>query len=367
VNFLDIIVGTRPNFVKASAIIRAIDLKNKNQNILRYRLIHTGQHYDVNLSNIFFEQLGIPNPDFNLGVSSGTPVEQSAEIMVLYEKLLLQELPKLCLVLGDVTSTMACALTAQKNGIAVAHVEGGIRSGDWAMPEEINRIVTDSISNWFFTTSENANINLRNSGVSDERIFFVGNTMIDTLSSNLNRLQQPKIFSDFGLAKKKYLILTLHRPDNVDQKERFSDLLRAIALAADDVPVIFPIHPRTVRSLSRGDLFPDNLLFVDPQPYLEFNYLLKNSMGVLTDSGGVTEEATFLGVPCITLRENTERPETVTIGTNVLIGKNLDNIAPSLKNLFLGKWKKGEIPEKWDGLAGARIVEKLEELICLEK
>jgi len=360
---IDLIAGTRPNFVKISAIVHVLTKRQNQGSSIVFRLIHTGQHYDGNMSGSFFEQLGIPAPDVNLEVGSGTQAEQTAAIMTRYESLLLQAPSDLCLVVGDVTSTMATAITAQKLCIPVAHVEGGIRSGDWTMPEEINRMVTDAITNWFFTTSEVANQNLRSAGVDQSRIFFVGNTMIDTLLVNMDRLCPPEFWSHLNLAPGKYIVLTLHRPSNVDSGDQFTRMLDAVIEGANGVPVIFPVHPRTSKMLENVINVPDNLKFVDPQPYLEFNFLVKNSFAVITDSGGVTEEATVMGIPCLTLRDTTERPETVTVGTNELIGTDPANLAPALAKLFAGKWKRGGIPEKWDGQAGQRIVSAIEMLV----
>jgi len=349
--------------MKVAPILRAIDALRKNGGRLRYRLVHTGQHYDSRMSGEFFEQLGIPQPDVNLEVGSGTQAEQTAAIMMRYEKLLMQSRSDLCLVVGDVTSTMACAITAQKLCIPVAHVEGGIRSGDWTMPEEINRLVTDSIANWFFTTTEVANANLRHSGVDDERLFFVGNTMIDTLLANLDRLRPPGFWSEAGLTPGNYFVMTLHRPANVDQVADFERLLGAVDAAVRGLPVVFPVHPRTAKTLASLKAQPASLLVVDPQPYLEFNYLVKHARGVITDSGGITEETTVMGVPCITLRTTTERPETVTLGTNELIGTDPAALKPVLDRLFDGQWKQGSIPEKWDGRTGERIAAILERLL----
>ena len=360
---IDIIAGARPNFMKIAPIIRSIKLRQMNGGLLRYRLVHTGQHYDSRMSGDFFDQLGIPEPDVNLGVGSGSQAEQTAAIMVGYEKLLITKRCSLCLVVGDVTSTMACAIAAQKLEIPVAHVEAGIRSEDWSMPEEINRMVTDSITNYFFTTSQIANDNLRKSGVSEERIFFVGNTMIDTLLANMDKLQKPGFWNDEKLARKNYFVLTLHRPANVDSMESFSRLLNTIVECAGQYKVVFPVHPRTAKTLQELSDLPDNLLLVEPQPYLEFNYLVKNAYAVITDSGGITEETTVMGVPCMTLRDNTERPETISIGTNELIGTDLANLKPAFEKLFDGKWKRGAIPEKWDGRTGERIVKELEQLL----
>jgi UDP-N-acetylglucosamine 2-epimerase (non-hydrolysing) len=266
-------------------------------------------------------------------------------------------------VVGDVTSTMACAIAAQKLCIPVAHVEAGIRSGDWTMPEEINRMVTDAITNWFFTTSEVANNNLRQAGISDNRIFFVGNTMIDTLIDNLPRLKKPSFFDDLCLTAGSYFVTTLHRPANVDQTGHLLKTLQTIGEETRGLPVIFPVHPRTAKSLQNLDNLPGNLHFVEPQPYLEFNYLVKHAKAVITDSGGITEETTFMGVPCLTLRDNTERPETVTIGSNELVGTDPLRLKPYLNKLFDNKWKSSTIPEKWDGHTGERIVAALETLL----
>lgn len=360
---IDIIAGARPNFMKIAPIIRAIEVRKAQGGPLRYRLLHTGQHYDAKMSGDFFEQLGIPLPDINLEVGSGTQAEQTASIMLGYERLLLREPSRLCLVVGDVTSTMACAIVAQKQHVPVAHVEGGIRSGDWSMPEEINRIVTDAITNYFFTTSEVANANLRRSGVSDDRIHFVGNTMIDTLLANMDRLRKPDFWDGLGSQAGEYFVVTLHRPANVDVSDGFARLLQAIGEATRGLLVVFPVHPRTAKTLQEIGAVPANIRLVEPQPYLEFNYLVKNAKAVITDSGGITEETTVLGVPCITLRDNTERPETVTIGTNELIGTDPDRLKPTLDRLFAGGWRKGGIPELWDGRTGERIVGVLEKIL----
>ncbi|MFT5717248.1 MAG: UDP-N-acetylglucosamine 2-epimerase (non-hydrolyzing) [Oleiphilaceae bacterium] len=364
---IDIIAGARPNFMKIAPIIRAIKVHQENNGCLCYRLVHTGQHYDARMSGDFFTQLDIPEPDVNLEVGSGTQAEQTAAIMIQYEKLLFEKPSELCLVVGDVTSTMACAITAQKLGVAVAHVEAGIRSGDWSMPEEINRMVTDSITNYFFTTSEKANENLRQSAVADEQIFFVGNTMIDTLLFNMEKLKAPSFWDEHKLTSGQYFVLTLHRPANVDAIGAFENMLRTIGNDTRGLPVIFPVHPRTAKTLSNLKELPGNIHFVDPQPYLEFNYLVKNAKAVITDSGGITEECTVMDVPCMTLRDSTERPETVDLGTNEILGTDPTKLKPALDKLFEGKWKKGSIPEKWDGKTGSRIVSILERKFCSNK
>ena len=361
---IDLIAGARPNFMKIAPIIDALKAAEAQGSLLRYRLIHTGQHYDRAMSGDFFEQLGIPKPDINLEVGSGTQAEQTAAIMMRYEKVLLEQRSDLCLVVGDVTSTMACSIVARKLGVPVAHVEGGIRSSDWSMPEEINRVVTDSITNWFFTTSETANENLRCSGVAGDRIFFVGNTMIDTLLKQMPRLRPPVFWNELGLQPGQYFVVTLHRPANVDGEQQLLCLLRAIAEGTGGLPVVFPVHPRTAKNLRELEGQIPGMHYVDPQGYLEFNYLVKHAKGVITDSGGITEETTVMGVPCITLRDNTERPETVTIGTNELIGTDPVNLGPALVRLMAGHWKKGAIPEKWDGKAAGRIVAELGRLLA---
>jgi len=360
---VDIIAGARPNFMKIAPIIRAIEARRASGSTLRWRLVHTGQHYDARMSADFFEQLHIPKPDANLEVGSGTQAEQTAAIMVRYEQLLLQARCQLCLVVGDVTSTMACAIVAQKLCIPVAHVEAGIRSGDWSMPEEINRMVTDAITNYFFTTSEVANGNLRQAGVSDERIFFVGNTMIDTLLANRSRFKQPAFWEQSGLVPGQYLVMTMHRPANVDSEHAFHAVLQAIASGVQGRKVVFPVHPRTAKTLSALGALPNHLVLVDPQPYLEFNYLVAHAMAVITDSGGVTEETTVMGIPCITMRNTTERPETVTMGTNELIGTDPAALRPALDRLFTGQWKQGAVPPLWDGRSSERIAARLDELL----
>ena len=356
-----LIGGARPNFMKLAPIIHELEIAQKKGVSIGYRLIHTGQHYDDKLSKIFFEQLHIPNPHINLGAGSGTQAEQTARIMIEFEKDLIANPVDLVVVVGDVTSTLACTIVAKKLNTKVAHVEGGIRSFDMTMPEEINRLVTDSISDFFFTTSEVANKNLIKAGVKESQIFFVGNTMIDTLHSNLPKAIKPFFWTDSGLASKNYFVLTLHRPSNVDDFEKFSRLMRTIDSLAD-AKIIFPVHPRTKKNL---DLIGDeisNVIATEPLSYLEFIYLLKEAKGVITDSGGVQEETTVLGVPCVTLRNNTERPETVSVGTNELIGENIENLKRALHQIKMGEWKKGAIPALWDGKTAGRIVQILANL-----
>lgn len=357
-----LIAGARPNFMKIAPIIHAITKAQKSGSDIHYRIIHTGQHYDQKMSETFFEELKIPAPDTNLGCGGGTQAEQTAAIMVAFEKELMANPTDLVMVVGDVTSTMACSIVAKKLNTKVAHVEAGIRSWDLTMPEEINRMVTDALADYFFTTTELANENLRKTGVSDERIFFVGNVMIDTLLSNRHRFIKPAFFDEFNLQNGNYLVLTMHRPANVDEAEKLRALMYEIVNNVHDLPVIFPIHPRTAKIFNELGITAPNLKTVGPMGYLEFNYLVENAKAVITDSGGITEETTVMGIPCITLRDNTERPETITIGTNELIGTDPAAIKPALEKLFAGKWKKGGIPELWDGKAAERIINCLNEI-----
>lgn len=362
---LHIIAGARPNFMKIAPIIEAIEKAKQVGKSIDYRLIHTGQHYDKKMSGDFFEQLGIPEPHSNLEAGGGTQAEQTAAIMVRFEKELLEHPSDLVLVVGDVTSTMACAITAQKMGIKVAHVEAGIRSGDWGMPEEINRLVTDSITNYFFTTSEVANQNLEKNGVGQDRIFFVGNTMIDTLIKQQSKFTSPPFWNTLGLEAKRYLVMTLHRPSNVDHPDQLRSLLEVLEKGTHNLPIIFPVHPRTRNNLEKFGIKLNHVKMVEPLGYHEFNYLVQHAKGVVTDSGGITEETTVMGVPCMTLRTSTERPETCTMGTNELLGADPRALEKALEKLFSGQWKKGAIPPLWDGMAAERIVDHLVALYSL--
>ena len=357
---ITIIAGARPNFMKIAPIIKAIEKAKFAGKEIDFRLVHTGQHYDRKMSGSFFEQLGIPEPHANLEAGGGSQSEQTANIMVRFEKELQKNPADLVLVVGDVTSTMACSITAKKMNFQIAHVEAGIRSGDMTMPEEINRMVTDSITDYFFTTSDIANENLRKAGIEEERIYFVGNTMIDTLLSNMENFLDPGIqINGESLQGKEYLVLTLHRPANVDEEEKLKNTIQAIIDGARDLPVIFPVHPRTAKILQKSGIEHDRLHYVEPLSYLEFNYLVKNAKAVITDSGGITEEATIMRVPCLTLRDNTERPETISLGTNELVGTDPVKLKPYLDKLMAGDWKKGgEIP-LWDGKTSERIVQHL--------
>jgi UDP-N-acetylglucosamine 2-epimerase (non-hydrolysing) len=404
---ITLIAGARPNFMKIAPLIKAIQKAAAEGHDIRHRLVHTGQHYDKNMSDTFFEELGIPMPDVNLGCGGGTQAEQTANIMMAFEKDLMQNPTDLVLVVGDVTSTMACSIVAKKLNTKVCHVEAGIRSWDQTMPEEINRMVTDALADYMFTTSEIANKNLllqgacleasqamgngqwemgeetnRQSPIANslptleeeqyafkrnvQRVWYVGNVMIDTLLANRSRFRRPAVYDTLGLEEKQYVVMTMHRPANVDEQEHLKALMEQIITNVHGLPIIFPIHPRTAKLFYQlwGDeeqlakLFP-NLHIVDPMGYLEFNYLVEHAKVVVTDSGGITEETTVMGVPCITLRDNTERPETCTVGTNMLIGTRPEAIKPALDKLFAGEWKKGAIPALWDGHTAERIVEIL--------
>jgi UDP-N-acetylglucosamine 2-epimerase (non-hydrolysing) len=357
---IDIIAGARPNFMKIAPIIDAIHKLASNS--IAYRLVHTGQHYDKKMSGSFFEELGIPEPHVNLNAGGGTQAAQTGAIMLAYENLLTTEQAHLCLVVGDVTSTMACAIVAKKHHLKVAHVEAGIRSNDHTMPEEINRLVTDSITDYFFTTSAHANSNLYQAGVAKERVFFVGNTMIDTLLKQKTKFREPDFFNEKNLQKGQYLVTTLHRPANVDSAEQLKNLVTEIVEHSGGLPILFPVHPRTAKTLESTGIKAKNLHCIEPLGYLEFNYLVANSMAVITDSGGITEETTVMGIPCLTLRDNTERPETIEIGTNELVGTNPKNIGPYLQKVLNKQWKKGSIPPLWDGKTAERIVKHLLEI-----
>ncbi len=343
---LDIIAGARPNFMKIAPIIEALaPVADK----IKFRLVHTGQHYDERMSGSFFKELGIPTPDVNLEVGSGSQAQQTARIMMRYEELLLENPADCCLVVGDVNSTMACSITAKKMGMTVVHVEGGIRSGDLSMPEEINRMVTDAITDIFFTTSEVANANLKRLGHSENKICFVGNTMIDTLLKNMDRLKKPTVWESKGLQQGKYFVMTLHRPANVDEEYKLAELIGEVVKGARSMPIVFPVHPRTAKVLQKLGSQAQNLHMIEPLGYLEFNYLVRHAFAVITDSGGITEETTVMKVPCLTLRDNTERPETIAMGTNELVGTAPEKILPFMNRLHDGHWKKGTIPPLWDG------------------
>ncbi|MBS7255190.1 non-hydrolyzing UDP-N-acetylglucosamine 2-epimerase [Flavobacterium branchiicola] len=353
---ITIIAGARPNFIKIAPIINAIKDKQNEGFDISFRLVHTGQHYDKNLSDTFFEELNIPKPNINLEVKSGSQAEQTAAIMIAFEKELIENPTDLVLVVGDVNSTMACSIVAKKCHTKVAHVEAGIRSGDLSMPEEINRMLTDSITDYFFTTSPSASENLLKLGSDPENVHFVGNVMIDTLYQNINRISAPDFWNEHQLKEKNYIILTLHRPANVDEVSSLIKLLQGIDLLVNDKKIIFPIHPRTQAILSESQIEFKNISFVSPQGYLNFMFLIKNSFAVITDSGGISEETTVLGIPCFTMRDNTERPETETIGSNTIVGTLLENLEKVFGQFLQNGPRKSGIPELWDGKASERII-----------
>lgn len=395
---ITLIAGARPNFMKIAPLIKAIQNARAAGRDVNYRLVHTGQHYDKNMSDTFFEELGIPMPDVNLGCGGGTQAEQTANIMVAFEKELMAYPTDLVLVVGDVTSTMACSIVAKKLNTKVCHVEAGIRSWDLSMPEEINRMVTDSLADYMFTTSEVANKNLILSGAqfadyeqnkksqyyqichsadalpeeqyaavkTPQLVWWVGNVMIDTLLANRQYFRKPAVYDALALQEKQYVVMTMHRPANVDEEQHLKALMEQIITNVHGLPIIFPIHPRTAKIFYNlwgneeqlKTLFP-NLHIVEPMGYLEFNYMVEHAKAVVTDSGGITEETTVMGVPCITLRDNTERPETCTVGTNMLIGTNPSAIKPALDTLFANQWKRGDIPALWDGHTAERIIDIL--------
>jgi len=354
------VVGARPNFMKIAPLMRTYKQYNDSIDPV---LVHTGQHYDEPMSKIFFEQLDIPSSDVNLGVGSGSHAAQTAKIMMSFEKLIINEKPDIVVVVGDVNSTMACSITAAKLNIKTAHVEAGLRSFDMTMPEEINRKVTDSICDYLFTTEKSATENLRNEGVKENNIFFVGNVMIDTLSYCLGKIKDMAL-PVIGITENNYATITIHRPSNVDDYIVLKRILYAIEKIQKDIPVIFPMHPRTKKNIeqfgfSEKLLRMSNLIITEPISYLEFLRLNKTAKLVLTDSGGLQDETTFLGIPCLTIRDNTERPVTVEIGTNVLTGSNPDRILAEFDTIMNGNFKTGRIPYLWDGCTAERVVEQL--------
>ncbi len=361
------VVGARPNFMKIAPLMSALSRAAAEQNIeLQQILVHTGQHYTPEMSDLMFEQLGLPAPDYNLEVGSGPHGQQTGKVMEAFEKVLITEQPDLVVVVGDVNSTLACAIDARKMNIPVAHVEAGLRSFDRTMPEEINRILTDAISDYLFTTEELARVNLVNEGIDGQRVYFVGNTMIDTLLKHKNAAKNRPILEQLGLMDngqpKSYGIATLHRPSNVDDPTTLANILESLLEVAKTLPLILPLHPRTQQNIRKFNLQSliesHTLTVIDPQGYLDFLCLLSNAKMVLSDSGGIQEEATVLGVPCLTLRENTERPITLTEGTNRLVGKDPANIIKAFERL---KNSHGthKIPPLWDGRAAERIAEVL--------
>jgi len=358
------IVGARPNFMKMAPIIVAM---NRYPEQIEHLLVHTGQHYDEKMSRAFFDDLDMPKPDIDLGVGSGSHAQQTAKIMMAFEQVCLQENPDIVIVVGDVNSTMACTITAKKLGIKVAHVEAGLRSRDMDMPEEINRLCTDVLCDYLFITDHYANKNLRAEGVAEEKIVFVGNVMIDTLLKHKGMAAQSDVLKELGLEKKSYATLTMHRPSNVDDKDTLEEILKALKEISRDLPIIFPIHPRTRKMVEEFGLSHylneggpvAGIWITEPLGYLEFLHLNMYARFVLTDSGGLQEETTVLGVPCITMRHNTERPITCDIGTNVIVGNSGEKILAAARDILSSRGAIGSIPAKWDGKSAERIVEWL--------
>ena len=361
------IVGARPNFMKVAPLHRAFERHEHFES----KIVHTGQHYDEKMSDIFFRQLEMPEPDIYLGIGSGSHAKQTARIMSAFEDILLEETPDLVLVVGDVNSTLACSLVATKMHIPVAHVEAGLRSGDRTMPEEINRIITDSISDYLFVTEQSGIDNLKEEGVPDDKVFFVGNVMIDALVQFREKASQKTILNDLSLKKDDYVLLTMHRPANVDREEGLRTLLDTIELLSAHRQVVFPIHPRTRQRFKDFGMYDklesiDNLTLLDPLGYLEFLCLMDSAAIVVTDSGGIQEETTFLKVPCLTLRENTERPVTIELGTNELMPLDPHKIDQRVQALLGETSQQSSIPPLWDGNAADRIVDALEEVFMAE-
>ncbi len=353
---LVVVAGARPNFMKVAPLVRELAARGCFETCL----VHTGQHYDRAMSESFFQELGIPEPDLNLGVGSGSHAQMTAQVLVEMEKVLEARRPDAVVVVGDVNSTVAASLAAAKLCIPVAHVEAGLRSFDRSMPEEINRLLTDVVSRWLFTTERAGGENLRREGIPEQKIHFVGNVMIDTLRANLARARELDTLERLGLEPGGYAALTLHRPSNVDEREKLVALFEVLEEIHRELPVVFPVHPRTRAAIERllGGRGPA-LLTSEPLGYLDFLRLMCDARFVLTDSGGIQEETTVLGVPCLTLRENTERPDTIAEGTNTLVGSDPATIRAEVRKIQEGAAKGGRVPERWDGRAAARIVDVL--------
>ncbi len=361
------VVGARPNFMKIAPIHKAFQKYNGK---IKHLICHTGQHYDENMSKVFFEDLELPEPDFYLGVGSGSHAEQTARIMIEFEKILLAQKPDLIIVVGDVNSTIACTLVATKLKIKAAHVEAGLRSFDRDMPEEINRLLTDAISDFLFVTEKSGIENLKNEGVINDKVFFTGNVMIDSLANFLHKAESSDIHEKYQLEKGKYVLVTLHRPSNVDTKEELKAILHLLNTVAGKRKLLFPIHPRTKSNMVKFGLdntLEKNVILTDPIGYIDFLALTKDAELIITDSGGIQEESTYLGIQCITVRKNTERPITVEVGTNQLVGVDLVKVEEAALKVLDGKIKKGTIPDLWDGKAAERIVEIIHEKLLQEK
>ena len=372
------VVGARPNFMKIAPIFVSFEKQNQKNNspFIDQFIVHTGQHYGKEMSESFFSDLGIPDPHFNLNIGSGSHAFQTANIMLSFEGVLNELSPNLVIVVGDVNSTVACAITAKKLGIRVVHVESGLRSFDRSMPEEINRILTDSISDLLFTTEQSANINLNNEGISSEKIFFAGNTMIDSLVLQLENAAQINTLENINLTGSgsdhfKYGLLTMHRPANVDCPTVLAGFLESFISLSDDTPILFPAHPRTIKQIKENKLESifssteevllnkKGMVLIDPLGYYDMLNLMRSADYVITDSGGIQEETTYLGIPCFTIRENTERPVTTDHGTNILVGQNHKLLSDEVSKITTRKQKKGTIPPLWDGKASERIVDTL--------
>lgn len=349
------IAGARPNFMKIAPLIH--ELKNYD---IPFKLIHTGQHYDYNMSKIFFDELGIPKPEYFLNAGSGSHAVQTAKIMIEFEKIITQDRPRLIVVVGDVNSTIACALVAKKLFIDVAHVEAGLRSYDRKMPEEINRVLTDQISDLLFTTEASAEINLRKEGIDQSKIYFVGNVMIDTLIMNIGKATKLDTHTKFKLKPKSYALITIHRPSNVDKKEDLKKIVDVLKYIQNRITIFFPIHPRTQKNLIKYNLMEqldsERIILTEPVGYLEFLNLMINTRFILTDSGGIQEEASYLKTPILTMRENTERPITVEKGTNTIVGNDIEKIKLCVDEIIGNTYKKGQDIENWDGKAAHRIL-----------
>ncbi|MGE5683287.1 MAG: non-hydrolyzing UDP-N-acetylglucosamine 2-epimerase [Bacillota bacterium] len=357
------VVGARPNFMKVAPLDKAFKSYSGE---IRHLICHTGQHYDEKMSKVFFDELELPVPHFYLGVGSGSHAEQTARVMMEFEKVLTEERPDMIIVVGDVNSTIACSLTASKLGIKVSHVEAGLRSFDRGMPEEINRLLTDAISDYLFVTEKSGIENLENEGVSKDKVFFTGNVMIDSLAYYLPKADKSEILQCYGLEKEDYVLVTLHRPSNVDSKGYLKELIGLLNTISEKKKLIFPIHPRTrnnMKSFHLDGIIGKNVILTDPIGYIDFLSLTKNAALIVTDSGGIQEESTYLGVQCITVRNNTERPSTVELGTNQLIGTDLKKVESAALEVLNGHKKQGSIPPLWDGHAAERIVKIISEKI----
>ena len=357
---IHLIVGARPNYIKANPVYYSLNQLNK----FEIKLVNTGQHYDENMSKIFIHELGMKKPDINLEVGSGSHGEQTGKILSLYEKVLVEDQPNMIIVFGDVNSTIACSLAAAKLGVPIGHVESGLRSFDWNMPEEINRVLTDKLSTFLFTTSPEAKENLMNEGIVEKNIHFVGNTMIDSLIEFQNKFDKSDIRKELNL-EHDYALITMHRPSNVDNGKNLIKLIRSIQKSSEIIPCVFPIHPRTKKKLQSSKLYDElynnkQINLTDPIGYIDFMCLQKNARIIMTDSGGIQEESTFFGVPCITVRENTERPITVSLGTNKLIGTEYERIPGEITAELKNNSNKHSIPSLWDGKSSDRISKIIE-------